>query len=105
MIHRVHCKIRFYLKYNVGNELILENLKRFFEAEANVWIRIPVIPGVNDSKDDMFSIKKFLSSYKPEKIELLPYHRMGENKYDALNMVAASFDVPDNVLDLKSTIQ
>ena len=89
----------------VGNELILENLKRLFEAEANVWIRIPVIPGVNDSKDDMLRIKKYLSSYKPKKIELLPYHRMGENKYDALNMVSTLFDVPDNLLDLKSTIQ
>ncbi len=78
----------------VGNELILENLKRLFEAEANVWIRIPVIPGVNDSEDDMLRIKKFLSSYKPKKIELLPYHRLGENKYEALNMLAPSFDVP-----------
>lgn len=92
----------------VGHAQISTTLNFYAHAISSadkVWIRIPVIPGVNDGKDDMLRIKKYLSSYKPKKIELLPYHRMGENKYDALNMVATSFDVPDNLLDLKSTIQ
>ena len=43
----------------VGNELILENLKKLFKAKVKIWIRIPVISGVNDSIEEMQLIKKF----------------------------------------------
>ena len=79
----------------VSNECILENLKKLFEAGANMWIRIPVIPGVNDTVKEMQKIKNFLTPYNPSKIELLPYHRMGEHKYTALGMKKIKFDVPD----------
>ena len=82
----------------VSNELILNNLKFLFESGAKIWIRIPIIPTVNDSGDEMKKIKDFLSPYKPQKIELLPYHRMGENKYSALNMPVTKFDVPNDEL-------
>ena len=79
----------------VGNELILDNLKKLLEANKALWIRIPVIPTVNDTKEEMLSIKKFLDFYgRPEKIELLPYHSMGEHKYAALGKEAALFSVP-----------
>ena len=67
----------------VSNELILENLQKLFERGANVCIRIPVISGVNDTVEEMQKIKNFLAPYKPSKIELLPYHGMGEHKYEA----------------------
>jgi pyruvate-formate lyase-activating enzyme len=45
----------------------------------------------------MQSIKAFLSQNgKPEKIELLPYHAMGENKYAAIEKEAQRFTPPDN---------
>ena len=43
----------------VSNECILENLKKLFEAGANIWIRIPVIPGVNDTVKEMQKIRKY----------------------------------------------
>ena len=46
---------------------------------------------------EMQLIKKFLDKNgKPEKIELLPYHAMGENKYSAINKEALRFTPPDN---------
>lgn len=78
----------------VSNEIILENLKKLFKAGANVWIRIPVIPGVNDTVEEMRKIRNFLAPYKVLKTELLPYHSMGENKYKALGMGMTSFNVP-----------
>lgn len=80
----------------VENDLILRNLQKLLEAGANVWIRIPVIPGVNDSEDEMRQIKDFLDSCgKVQKIELLPYHAMGDNKYRALGVEPQKFAVPD----------
>lgn len=79
----------------VSNRLILENLKKLFENNANVWIRIPVIPTVNDDAEEMRKIKAFLQPFNPLKVELLPYHRMGEHKYDALGLEMTKFEVPD----------
>ena len=79
----------------VGNELILENLQKLLLANANVWIRIPVIQDINDSIPQMEEIKALLSSYPPPaKIELLPYHAMGENKYRAIEKDASHFHAP-----------
>jgi pyruvate formate lyase activating enzyme len=81
----------------VGNELILENLNKLFKAKAKIWIHIPVISDINDSMEEMQLIKKFLDKNgKPEKIELLPYHAMGENKYSAIGKEAPRFAPPDN---------
>lgn len=81
----------------VGNELILENLKKLFKEKAKIWIRIPVISGVNDSIEEMQFIKGFLDKNgKPEKIELLPYHAMGENKYAAIGKEVQRFTPPDD---------
>ena len=79
----------------VSNRLILENLKKLFSAGAKLWIRIPVIGGVNDSPLEITEILEFLSQCgKPEKLELLPYHAMGEHKYGALGKAAKTFPVP-----------
>lgn len=80
----------------VGNELILANLQKLFQAGAHLWIRIPVIPGVNDQPETMQQMKDWLDQNgTPEKIELLPYHAMGENKYRALGKQPPVFSVPD----------
>ena len=79
----------------VGNERILENLKGLLTTDTPVWVRIPIIPTVNDSLEELQSIKAFLASCTfPEKIELLPYHAMGEHKYAALGKEAHSFSAP-----------
>ncbi|MBR3848704.1 MAG: glycyl-radical enzyme activating protein, partial [Oscillospiraceae bacterium] len=65
----------------VGNGLILENLSRLFKSGAKIWIRIPVICGINDSEEEMQKICTFLNAIGiPEAVELLPYHALGEGK-------------------------
>ena len=88
----------------VSNERILENLKKLFSADAPLWIRIPIVGGVNDREEELVKIKDFLNaSGKPRKIELLPYHRLGEHKYGALSGEPHRFDVPsaDLMTDLR----
>ena len=81
----------------VGNELILENLKKLFKSKAKIWIRIPIISDINDSVEEMQKTKDFLDENgKPEKIELLPYHAMGENKYASIGKETQRFAPPDN---------
>lgn len=79
----------------VGNELILENLKKLLELGARIWIRIPVMAEINGNVEEMKKIKDFLySNGKPEKVELLPYHAMGENKYRAIGKNPEIFTAP-----------
>lgn len=79
----------------VSNARILENLHLLLYNGCRLWIRIPVIPGVNDTGEEMARIRDFLAdSPAPEKIELLPYHAMGEHKYAALGKEAQTFSVP-----------
>ena len=82
---------------DVGNERILENLGRLLESGKRIWVRIPVIRSVNNTVDEMEKIKAFLASHgMPERVELLPYHAMGEHKYAALGKEATKFLPPDD---------
>ncbi len=68
-----------------SNELILANLARLSRVYSNVIVRIPVIPGVNNSPDTIKQIYAFLrDSTRIKKVELLPYHSFGSGKYEAL---------------------
>ncbi len=69
----------------VSNRLIVENLKSLTRWGETVIMRVPVIPGVNDSVDDIHALGAFVSSLEvvPE-IQLLPYHQTGIDKYHRL---------------------
>lgn len=68
------------------NHQILDNLRRLSAAGARLWIRTPVIGGVNDDEEEIRAIGSVIRSLPntPEKIELLPYHDMGRGKCDQL---------------------
>ena len=66
------------------NKLILDNLKKLAEQGADIWIRMPVIPNVNDDETEL--IEEYARQFNPLKIEFLPYHTLGEGKYKALQM-------------------
>ncbi len=80
----------------VDNALILDNLARLLTRGARVWIRMPIIAGVNDTEEEMRALSDFLTRHGlPEKIELLPYHAMGESKSRALGRKPQLFSAPD----------
>ena len=71
----------------VSNRRILHNLSRLAASGADVWVRIPVIPGFNDDAAELGQIAAFLSGLKGvQKVELLPFHHLGASKYDSLGL-------------------
>ena len=68
-----------------SNRQILSNFKTVVES-IPVIVRIPIIPGINDSPEEQNQIRKFLLPYRDlvQEIHLLPYHNLGASKYDAL---------------------
>ncbi len=68
------------------NALILENYRRLREAGAQIWVRIPVVPGYTEDKEELRRIAAFLKGKEPACVELLRFHRMAESKYRALGM-------------------
>ena len=82
----------------MGNELILDNLKRLSADGARIHIRIPVIGGVNDDEESMRAIIDFLKqNVNVQAVSLLPYHTYGSEKYGRLGRTypGEGLTVPD----------
>lgn len=69
----------------VRNEGILENLTWAQEQGLHILPRIPVIPGFNDSLEAARDIAALLKRIGLSRAQLLPFHQMGERKYELLN--------------------
>lgn len=69
---------------HVHNELIVENLKWAISEGIEVLPRIPVIPGFNSSLEDAAGIAALLKLVGASRVQLLPFHQFGENKYHKL---------------------
>ena len=67
-----------------GNELVLFNIKTAFDMGLDVLVRTPIIPGFNDSLADARVMAKCLSELGATRVQLLPFHNFGENKYALL---------------------
>ncbi|ABX41553.1 glycyl-radical enzyme activating protein [Lachnoclostridium phytofermentans] len=70
-----------------GNELVLENARKIAASrETELIIRVPVIPTFNQTEAEIAAIAEFAGSLPGVKeMNLLPYHRLGQDKYDGLN--------------------
>lgn len=65
----------------VSNKLILENLQKLAKNGKLIWIRVPVIPGINDDDANLQALGAFLHSLQIRDVFLLPYHGIAANKY------------------------
>lgn len=77
--------LQHYQGTQVYNELIIENLSWAIQNNIEVLPRIPVIPDFNTSLDDAKGLADLLVSVGIKKVQLLPFHQFGENKYELLN--------------------
>lgn len=64
-----------------SNAQILANLRRLGERQRRIWIRIPVVPGLNDSPENLRATAELAAAVPGvERVCLLPYHPLGEDK-------------------------
>lgn len=70
-----------------SNQKVIAFAKYLDEIGKSVWIRHVVVPGITDEEKELETLGEFLKSLSNiEKLEVLPYHTLGENKYDNLGM-------------------
>lgn len=69
-----------------GNQLILDNLRMLDALPAAVWIRLPLIPGVNDGEANLEAVMELLRGTRFRRVSLLPYHKIAAAKYQRLGL-------------------
>ncbi len=93
-----------------GNELILENARKIAKEAKKLIIRVPVIPGFNCQTSEISDIADFTKSLGAvEELHLLPYHRLGEDKYAGLGreytMKKAQLIPDSHIEELKKVVE
>jgi len=72
----------------VSNKLILDNLRRLVKTGKCVTLRVPLVPGFNDTPGDLDAlaglVKELRELGEVKEVEILPYHRIGMGKYSSL---------------------
>ncbi len=91
------------------NENILKFAAYLNEKHVDMWIRHVVVPGITDDEKYLFDLGYFIGQFSNLKaLDVLPYHTMGEKKYESLGMEYRLKGIPamdkDKLLDKKRAI-
>lgn len=81
----------------VSNKRILENLRMLAEdpkTSEKLWLRMPLVQGVNDSEEIIRSTGEFYQEIGVKKVNLLPYHNLGISKERNVGGVQEEFQPP-----------
>lgn len=72
----------------VDNALILENARHLAAMGKPMHVRLILVPDINDGPDELAARFAFVNSLGPcvERIDVLPYHKLGEGKYEAMQL-------------------
>jgi len=71
----------------VNNDVILSNLKMLSDIRKPMIIRLPMIPGYNDSEENLKATAELLASLKSvERVDIIPLHQFGKVKYNGIGM-------------------
>jgi pyruvate formate lyase activating enzyme len=94
----------------VSNELILRNLGKLSARGHEIVLRVPVIPGINDDEENIRGLGACAAALPGlNRVDLLPYHRIGAEKYQRLNQVYSLPEVhapsQDRMAEIAETIQ
>ncbi|SBW07763.1 Glycyl-radical enzyme activating protein family [uncultured delta proteobacterium] len=68
----------------VDNARILRNAENIASAGKPLVVRVPVVPGINDDAENLRATVRFAAAIGARSVDLLPYHRLGEPKWERL---------------------
>jgi len=69
----------------LSNDLILGNLRALGEVHSNIWVRMPLVPGINDSAEDLDAAGEIIRHIKGvQQVNLLAYHETAAHKFERL---------------------
>ena len=75
------------------NGRILENLAALAAAHDEIWVRVPVVPGLNDAPANVTRTAAFAASLPSvRRVSLLPYHALGEHKRERVGAAGPEFE-------------
>ncbi|MFC1905592.1 glycyl-radical enzyme activating protein [Chloroflexota bacterium] len=105
-----HMDADAHAKYTgVSNEIIKENLINVAKSGVATIVRIPMIPGINDTEENIKETASFVTQIGLGKVHILPYHRYGVKKYEMLGRQFQLADLPllteDQIKKAKQTIE
>lgn len=94
-----------HIKYmGTPNELILDNLKKLSERRKRIFVRMPIIPGINDDEENLKKAAEFITKLNVEQVNLLPYHGIAKDKYNRLSRDYELLEVKDPTKDDMSKV-
>lgn len=71
----------------VSNEKILANLRLLADGPTPIWLRVPLVPGVNDDDEELAGMAHLASKLKAvRQVSVLPYHKLGRDKRERLGL-------------------
>ena len=80
----------------VDNRQILANVRQLCATGAPVMIRLPLIPGLNDDEAGLRALGAFVAELSPsEGLEIMPYHRIGQGKYERIEKEYGLKELPE----------
>jgi len=68
-----------------SNDLILTNFQKIYEENKIIVVRVPLVPGITDKKENLSQINKFVKTYSNKiKIQQIPFNNLIKDKYKML---------------------
>jgi pyruvate formate lyase activating enzyme len=68
-----------------SNEVIMQNAEKLSDAGIPLIIRVPILPGINNTIEEINETVKFIEGLETvERVDILPYHKLGIGKYPML---------------------
>ncbi|HEY42181.1 MAG TPA: glycyl-radical enzyme activating protein [Dehalococcoidia bacterium] len=92
----------------VSNDLILDNVRKIHhDLSIPIIARVPVIPGYNDSIKNIEATSRFITAELGDStgVHLLPYHKLGETKYDRLERAESAISITPSSEEHMSELQ
>ena len=77
----------------VANTVILDNLERLADRGHHIVLRLPLVPGINDDEANLRAIGLLAGRLGVERVVVLPFHRLGRDKYARLGRADELSDI------------